>query len=222
MTNQRVALKSLNQLNTIHFRHDNIGNDKIRHLRYGILETLLAVAGGNDLITVLEAVRKIIQHRIVIIHNQHLEIALETTLIRRLVNIQTGTVTLQLRSCNLISINDIFGRDMAVAKRKTEREHAAALPVLAVIGLNGSMVHTHKHLTVIQSDTHTHCDRCQLVVSPIETLEYTLNVILVQADAGVRYRHLNIVMKRSLLMVIGPHLNIHLNLTAIIGVLEGV
>ena len=81
-------------------------------------------------------------------------------------------------------------------------------------------MHINKHLAVIQADTHTHRNRCHLIVGPVETLEHLLYIILIQADTRVRYRYLNVIMERSLLVIIGPHLNVHLDLTLIVGVFE--
>ena len=62
MTHKRVAFQCLDKLDTVHLRHYHIGNDKVRHLRYGVFQALLTVSCGYYLITVLKAVRQIIQH----------------------------------------------------------------------------------------------------------------------------------------------------------------
>ena len=76
---------------------------------------------------------------------------------------------------------------MLVSKRQSEREHASALSVNTVAGLNGSMVHINKHLTVIQADTHTHCSTCKLIVGTVKTLENPVYILLVQPHSGISY-----------------------------------
>ena len=50
----------------------------------------------------------------IIIHNQHLYIALNAVVILRLVIIQAGAAALQLRTCNIIGIHNIISRNMTV------------------------------------------------------------------------------------------------------------
>ena len=109
---------------------------------------------------------------------------------------------------------------MAVAQRKTEREHASVLTVLTVLSLYGTFVHAYKHLTVIQANTHTHSNRCHLIVSPVETVKHLLYIFLLQSDAGVRHRYLHPVLERSVYMLIGTNLNIQLYRTFIGGIFE--
>ena len=55
-------------------------------------------------------------------------------------------------------------------------------------------MHIDEHLTVIQTDTHSHGYRCHIIVNPVETLEHPVDIVLVQANTRIGNGNFHIVM----------------------------